>query len=307
MFTRNLASLLSALVLLAFSAKAQLAGQTVKLQTVLGSGAGKCLAATNLANGAPVVIEDCGANATSLNSWTVSGGSGVRGQLSLTQYCLDVTDGVDADGTKLQIWLCGPRDTAQQFTPTSGSTIQWDGGSNNKCVDVTDGNLTNGNRVQVWDCDANNSNQKFNAIPVTFPAWFSVERDHTVGNCITAENAVNASVTIGTCTNDFAKQTFTDPTHTGQMVMYDNLCVTPLGNNLNDGTKLILAPCDANNAAQIWSHQTGIINSHSFAKACIDLTDGNMTPGNQLQVWTCTSLTSTTDNTNQDWVVSNHW
>ncbi|KAJ7759480.1 ricin B lectin domain-containing protein [Mycena olivaceomarginata] len=152
----------------------------------------------------------------------------------------------------------------------TGSTIEWAGGSNNKCVDVTDGNLANGNQVQIWDCDENNSNQKFNAIPTTFPKWFTIELDHIAGNCITAENTVNASVVISTCTNEATGQRFTDPSNIGQMALYDNLCVTPAGNGLSDGTKLVLAPCEADNAAQIWSHQTGIINSHSFAKAVFE-------------------------------------
>ncbi|KAJ7855787.1 hypothetical protein B0H13DRAFT_1902944 [Mycena leptocephala] len=36
----------------------------------------------------------------------------------------------------------------------------------------------------------------------------------------------------------------------------------------------------------------------------IDLTDGNETPGNQLQFWTGWLLTTTVDNTNQDWIVT---
>ncbi|KAJ6452958.1 hypothetical protein C8R45DRAFT_637548 [Mycena sanguinolenta] len=54
-------------VVLAFSVNAQLAGQGFKLQTVLDST--KCLTASSLANGAPVVIEACGTNATSHNTW----------------------------------------------------------------------------------------------------------------------------------------------------------------------------------------------------------------------------------------------
>ncbi|KAJ7858972.1 hypothetical protein B0H13DRAFT_1901630 [Mycena leptocephala] len=36
----------------------------------------------------------------------------------------------------------------------------------------------------------------------------------------------------------------------------------------------------------------------------IDLTDGNETPGNQLQISTGWLLTTTVDNTNQDWIVA---
>ncbi|KAJ7824767.1 hypothetical protein B0H14DRAFT_2597044 [Mycena olivaceomarginata] len=118
MFARNIATLLSASILLSLSVHTQplyinyhyllpsfnshvlppSPNQSVKLQTVLGSGTGKCLAATSFANGAPVVIEDCGTNSTSLNSWASSGGSDAQGQLGLnSQYvrlsCINLTDG----------------------------------------------------------------------------------------------------------------------------------------------------------------------------------------------------------------------
>ncbi|KAF7366825.1 hypothetical protein MSAN_00940800 [Mycena sanguinolenta] len=304
MFASNFASLLSASVLLAYSVNAQLAGQTAKIQTKLDTT--KCLAAASLYDGAPVVIQDCGANATSLNSWEVSGGVGVLGQFGVNhQYCLDVTDGVDADGTKLQIWTCGPRDDTQQFTPTASSTIQW---SDNKCVDVTDGVTTDGNQVQIWDCVENSNNQAFNFVPVTYPASFTIAWTTVSGHCISAySNATNAPVTIEDCTEDAAGQTWTDPTHTGQMVMYDDLCVTPSNDDsLANGTPLVLAPCDSSNVAQTWNYETGFsgaqITNLANKDACIDLTNSNSTAGNQLQVWACTA-----GNTNQIWAETNTW
>ncbi|KAJ6464922.1 ricin B lectin domain-containing protein [Mycena sanguinolenta] len=162
MFARKVAFLLSASVLLACSVNAQV--QPVKLETGLSTA--KCLAAISLANGAAVAVEDCG-NATSLNSWTVDGS---RFSLNDAAFCLDVIDGVDADGTKLQVWECTPGDTNQNFAFTDvrdGTMIQWFGVTDSKvCVDVTDGNINNGNQVQIWDCDANNNHQIFEGIPV---------------------------------------------------------------------------------------------------------------------------------------------
>ncbi|KAK7042555.1 hypothetical protein R3P38DRAFT_320446 [Favolaschia claudopus] len=285
--------------------------QSVKIQTTLGSGT-KCLAASSLQNGAPVVIEDCGSNATSLNSW-ITGGTGARSQLSTNGFvrcyalsychiicfldaqssvlqCLDVVNNVDANGSKLQVWTCGPRDEAQQFTMTSTS-IEWNGGSNNKCVDVTDGNLSNGNQAQVWACDANNSNQKFNFIPTTFPARFelTIRPDPTTfASCLTADNATNAPVAIGPCGDNVPiNQKIVDPDHNGRMVMYDNLCIAPAGDTLADGTKLVLAPCDANDNAQFWNHGTGSITNKANTNFCFDLTDGNPAAGTQVQIWTC--------------------
>ncbi|KAJ7817483.1 hypothetical protein B0H13DRAFT_1922902 [Mycena leptocephala] len=93
MFARNVA--FSAL--LAFSVNMQVAGQGFKLQTGLNSA--KCLTASSLTNGAAVVIEDCGTNATSLNTWfsTPLGPSGFSKALSAG---VDVTDGVTTNGNQ---------------------------------------------------------------------------------------------------------------------------------------------------------------------------------------------------------------
>ncbi|KAJ7315222.1 ricin B lectin domain-containing protein [Mycena albidolilacea] len=173
MFTRNVA----VSVLLALSINAQVAGQGFKLQTVLNSA--KCLTASSLKNGAAVVIENCGTNATTLNTWfsTPLGPTGFAKALSAGGFssCLDVTDGpsgVAADGTKLQMWACSTTviDGAQEFIFAEGSTLEWGGGivvdGIKVCVDVTDGVTTNGNQLQIWECAGNNSNQKFNMIPV---------------------------------------------------------------------------------------------------------------------------------------------
>ncbi|KAJ7844277.1 hypothetical protein B0H13DRAFT_2364354 [Mycena leptocephala] len=152
MFARNVA----VSVLLALSIKAQVAGQGFKLQTVLNSA--KCLTVSSLTNGAAVVIEDCGTNATSLNTWFST---------PLPPRVLPRR----SDGTKLQMWACSTAVIDGEFIFAEGSTIEWGGGIvvdgiKCLCVDVTDGVTTNGNQLQIWECTGNNSNQKFNMIPI---------------------------------------------------------------------------------------------------------------------------------------------
>ncbi|KAJ6626545.1 hypothetical protein B0H10DRAFT_1941837 [Mycena sp. CBHHK59/15] len=155
------------------------AGQGFKLQTVLNSA--KCLTASSLANGAAVVIEDCGTNATSLNTWF---STPLAPRLP---RCDGWTFRSGSRRTKLQMWACSATDggrrsstsssasepqppIAQEFIFSEGSTIEWGGGivvdGVKVCVDVTDGVTTNGNQLQIWECTGNNSNQKFNMIPV---------------------------------------------------------------------------------------------------------------------------------------------
>ncbi|KAK7038571.1 hypothetical protein R3P38DRAFT_547780 [Favolaschia claudopus] len=103
---------------------------------------GGCLTASNNADGAPVVIEMCSAP-TPGNSWVVPNGNNAAGALKIFgNKCLDVTDGINTDGTRLQIWICASGNTNQLWEPEFGSvgSIQWAG--KNKCVDLTDGNTT---------------------------------------------------------------------------------------------------------------------------------------------------------------------
>ncbi|KAJ6585663.1 ricin B lectin domain-containing protein [Mycena capillaripes] len=266
---------------------------------------GNCLTATSNADGASVVIKACGTNATALNSWVVPNGGRAVGTLQIFgDKCLDVTNGANTDGTKLQIWTCAAGNTNQMWISagSADSTITWSG--TNKCIDVTNGNVTDGNQIQIWDCDSTNQNQQWNAIGVTNPKSFVISLKKNPALCVAASaNAANASVVIEPCSPGSASQTWTDPTNTGNVAIFNNLCMTPAG-SVNDGTKLILSPCVANDGAQEWSHETGVINNHALAKWVLDLTNGDETPGNQLQTWIGSIFTGTTDDTNQDWIVT---
>jgi hypothetical protein len=70
-----------------------------------------------------------------------------------------VKDGVNADGTKLQIWSCVENSKNQQWISVTDGTFQWSG--TNKCTDPTDGKITDGNVLQIYTCDSKNANQKW--------------------------------------------------------------------------------------------------------------------------------------------------
>lgn len=74
-----------------------------------GNNNGKCLTAASNTNGAAVTIQACtGADA---QKWTFEGG---QVKLFSKTKCLDVTDGTNADGTKLQIWDCSTNGNVNQ-------------------------------------------------------------------------------------------------------------------------------------------------------------------------------------------------
>lgn len=93
-------------------------------------------------------------------------------------FCLDVRDGVNADGTRLQIWECngGPN---QKFQVNGDQTIQWV--NTDKCLDLYKGINKASNyvsiasslfklgdvmlivwiQVQLWTCNKPNTNRKW--------------------------------------------------------------------------------------------------------------------------------------------------
>ena len=96
------------------------------LQTVLNNGAftvelpsllriylsllpGKCLTASSNSDGAAVTLQGC--TGAAAQKWIFTG-------TTVTVFgnkCLDVTDGKNSDGTKLQIWTCSTNNANQQW------------------------------------------------------------------------------------------------------------------------------------------------------------------------------------------------
>ncbi|KAF5342015.1 hypothetical protein D9611_001235 [Ephemerocybe angulata] len=112
----------------------------------------KCLTAASDSNGAAVVIQTCTGAAS--QKWTFTGGT-VK---VFSNKCLDVTDGVNKDGQKLQIWTCASNNANQQWYYNKwDNNLSWTG--KGKCVDLPDGNLSDGNRLQIWGCWNKNTNQ----------------------------------------------------------------------------------------------------------------------------------------------------
>lgn len=72
--------------------------------------------------------------------------------------CINVQDGVNTDGTKLQIDACVEGNKNQEWVFVN-STLQWS--STDKCIEPTDGNITDGNTVEINTCDSHNPNQKW--------------------------------------------------------------------------------------------------------------------------------------------------
>lgn len=68
-----------------------------------------------------------------------------------------MVNGVNADGTPLQIWTCTAGDTNQMWISVTNFKFQWS--ETDKCIDLTGGSITDGNVLQIWTCETGNANQ----------------------------------------------------------------------------------------------------------------------------------------------------
>ncbi|MEV6521670.1 ricin-type beta-trefoil lectin domain protein [Longispora sp. NPDC051575] len=94
--------------------------------------------------------------ATALGCRTVTVGGGPPAQTSgpissvYSTLCLDVTGGVDATGTRVQLYTCNGT-PAQNWKVASDGTLRVYGG---KCLDIVDYGTANSAPFQIWDCHA---------------------------------------------------------------------------------------------------------------------------------------------------------
>jgi hypothetical protein len=139
--------------------------------TMQGRGSGLCVTALGTYNGAPVVQSACDYNSTAQRWARVSLGNGyelLQSVASTSTYpyaprCLDVTDGINADGTKLQVWGC-------TNTPGMNWKLAYAYGSgytthdkvqsklSGRCLDVPANSLVDGLQLQIWHCSSGTSN-----------------------------------------------------------------------------------------------------------------------------------------------------
>ncbi|PVF97137.1 hypothetical protein CPB86DRAFT_798281 [Serendipita vermifera] len=108
-----------------------------------------CIQAAGGYDGAPVIVSNCLTD-SGHNIWTLSDLFRLEGEtegvnhLKMGERCLDVTDGSDIDGNKLQIWPC-INGNKNQIWDLNGGMIRWH--NHNKCLDLTDGK--EGNKIPV--------------------------------------------------------------------------------------------------------------------------------------------------------------
>ncbi|KAF8184518.1 ricin B lectin domain-containing protein [Mycena galopus ATCC 62051] len=129
---------------------------------------GQCVTMTSNANGAPVQIRDCDyRNGNPGQKWAFNGSIMFQGN-----KCIDVKDGANTNGVRLQTWTCVDGAANQQFLHHGISVVTlptefigWYA-HQGLCMDLTDGINVSGNPVQMWACNFQNPNQIWQLEPV---------------------------------------------------------------------------------------------------------------------------------------------
>jgi Ricin-type beta-trefoil lectin domain len=148
--------------------------------TIQSYASGLCVAAAGAYDGAPVVQTRCDAT-SKLQRWTriYLGGTWelLQNLQSVSTYpyvpmCLDVTDGVNANRTKLQVWQCtNTAGMSWRFVNAYHGDYSYPLNVHTKigtrCLDVPAGSLVDGEQLQIYTCTTSTMNpaQLWAALP----------------------------------------------------------------------------------------------------------------------------------------------
>ncbi|KAF9257164.1 hypothetical protein L218DRAFT_936088 [Marasmius fiardii PR-910] len=270
-----------------------------------------CISAASNDVGASVVINNCTTETTSEHNenWDFTPfSSGVnstpRSLKIFGDKCLDVTNGINTDGTKLQIWTCVDGNTNQQWISVTDFTFQWAG--TNKCIDLTDGNINPGTRLQLWTCDSSNSNQQWSALdlvttepppPPSPPVLLLANGGppHIAGLCLAASSDTDGA-SVGLAVWDDPTRTFPDgnitwvlpvPGATGQIKTFDGTkCLDVRDGDSTNGNSLQIWSCIEGNDNQLWNMDLdgsfGKLISWAGRNKCVNVRNGYFVPGNEV-------------------------
>ncbi|KAG7086155.1 hypothetical protein E1B28_002115 [Marasmius oreades] len=308
---------------LALSTFVTLVSAAIQLQSASpafdAAGRQGCISATANEDGSPVIIHDCNTEDSSKHAWDLSlfskenaGPQQIKIFKDLMEKCLDVKDGIVADGTKLQVWTCGDGNPNQQWISVNDFTFRLSGTT--KCVDLTDGNITDGNQLQIWECDSQNTNQKFigepvgNAISPPSRLVGGPADPNRPSLCMTAENLNDgAGVSLSVCgraweTFPAGNQTWIVPVSplTGPIRLHvANKCLDTRREDATNGYLLQITECVVGDPKQQWKVDSPNTISWVGHNKCVDITNGNMAAGTPLQIWDCDA-----SNPNQQWFLT---
>jgi len=214
--------------------------------------------------------------------------------------CLDLPNGNEANGTKVQIWACDPTGVNQTWFMDSQGAVHF-GADQNKCLDLPNGLPIDQTQLQIWDCDNGASvDQQW-----SYQADDTIEKD---GKCVELQGGSSANGTAvqlydcnGTSGQHWSRLLGTPPSVAGNNQIIQRIPAVPIqltdanggcldlpSGNTTNGTKLQIWACDSNGQNQAWYMDgAGAIHYGADTTKCIDLPNGQPIDQTQLQIWDC--------------------
>lgn len=130
----------------------------------------KCLAVDTssddlIRNGASIVLQRCDPTNIHQRFIVHKTGFGFIRSAASPFKCIDVQNGANKNGNRIQVWDCQTGNPAQSFSGLNGlkqDRIMW---RSDKCLDVRDHGDYVGNTLQLWECLGWNSDQIFSFDP----------------------------------------------------------------------------------------------------------------------------------------------
>jgi len=269
-----------------------------------------CLTAGGSSNGASVSVQACSqASSDAQNSWIFPSGIPDSGpspaqNVRYGNLCLDVTGGVDAAGTKAQLWTCNSGNKNQQWVINvngNTATLQW-AGDNKKCLVNTAGHH-DGTQASIETCSSGDPDQDFTPInasrtsPPGTPIQFGHGKDRKT--CFGVDALQNgAPVVVTPCEpENNQRNVWSQSTANGPITIGNTFCLDVTDGKNTNGNPLQIWTCAKNSSNQKWTIGQDLTIQWTGKGKCVDLTNGSVTAGNRLQLWTCSA-----GNTNQQWV-----
>ncbi|WP_189820255.1 ricin-type beta-trefoil lectin domain protein [Streptomyces olivaceoviridis] len=281
---------------------------------------------SSTADGTPVVTAACATATTGQRFGLPTTPAGPQGHLTgIAGMCADSDGGRQTPDTQLVLNTCGPADSQQWkaaadgtlrlfdsrcMTPEGGGTAdngtpvvleicdgsaaqQWhagaDGGLVNdlsgKCLDVKDTSSAVGAVLWLWTCGPVTPGKVWR-LPVGGPSGRISGYGGTCADLAGSgsTSAAGTQVQLNTCGTG-ASQKWT--VNTDGTVSVLGMCMAVKGGATANGTRVVLAACDASSPDQqwTWAANRGLVAKRSGS--CLDATGPSSATGTPLQIWAC--------------------
>jgi hypothetical protein len=244
--------------------------------------AGKCMAATRLDSGSPVVLSKCNAN-SDLQRWYFTPSGEIK---TADNKCLDVQWGKVGNRIPLQLWECN-KTKAQVFKFTSRGEIR-SVLRDSLCVEVAGGFTQDGTQIQTFDCNKTASQEWINPTIKVIAA--EIKTPTGLSKCLRADSLSNLSlVRLANCDRSDPQQQWAHTEYSDQirLIAAPNICLDVQGRIATNGVPLQTTRCDANAKQHFRITKQREIRSNVGSNFCLYVANGDMNSSQPIVIAQC--------------------